>query len=105
MFSFGGQIRKPVTAEQAPPWPTYPTSATGYTLTFTAKRRRSDTTPLVQRTGTVQNGGAWVVNVLGGDTSAFTRTENLSYDVVLTATGEATVVSEGSWLVEKSVGL
>jgi hypothetical protein len=114
-FSIGGQITKPVTVGQPPPWPNYPTSATGFKLTFTAKRRKTDPTPLVKRDSvadptnvSLANGGAWTVKLLAADTSLFTKTEELLYDVVLTEPGggaDITVVSEGTWTVEKSVGL
>lgn len=112
-WSFGGQITKPVTAGQAPPWPNYPTSAAGFTLRFTAKRSKADTTPVVLKDSVanpadviLQNGGAYTVKIIAADTSGFTETELLAYDLALIEPdGTRTVVSEGTWRVEKSVGL
>jgi hypothetical protein len=113
-FSIGGQITKPATVGQAPPWPNYPSNAAGHKLTFTAKRRKSDVTPLVKRDNvadptnvSLANGGLWSVKILTADTAAFAKTEELLYDVTLTepSGGDITVISEGTWTVEKSVGL
>jgi hypothetical protein len=112
-FSFGGQITKPAAPGLPPPWPNYPTNAAGYTLRFTAKRRKEDTTPLVQKDSvanstdvTLASGGAWSVRILSADTTAFVRTEEMAYDVaLLEPDGTKTIVSKGTWMVEKSVGL
>lgn len=114
-FSIGGAITKPATVGQAPPWPAYPSNASGHKLTFTAKRRKTDTAPIVKRDNvadaanvSLANGGVWSVKILAADTSGFTKTEELLYDVTLTEPGggaDVTVISEGTWTVEKSVGL
>lgn len=107
-FVIGGQVTKPLNnPPEPPPWPGYPNPAGGgYTIVFTAKRKPADTTPLVQRTGTLADGGAWTVTIDDGDTHDFTKTEDLAYDVVLNEPdGSKTVVSRGRWTVAKSVGL
>jgi hypothetical protein len=111
-FSIGGQITRPAAIGQAPPWPNYPGSAAGYTLTFTAKDKKADATPVVQRDNTaggnvtLGNGGAWTVKLLSADTAGFTKTRMLIYEVTLEGpAGEATVVAEGTWKVEKSTSL
>ncbi len=120
-LTIGGQITKPATAGAPPPWPNYPSNAAGFALVFSAKRRKDDAAPLVRHDnnpGTVAgdsftaggaqlfNGGAWTITLVKADTSAFTRTEELAYDVALIEPdGTRTVVSKGRWVVEKSVGL
>jgi hypothetical protein len=105
-FTIGGQITKPLTAGAPPPWPNYPAIATNFTCVFTAKRSKSDTSALVTHNATLQDGGAWLLTIVPADTSSFTRAEELAFDVVLNEPGGAkTVVCEGTWFVEKSVGL
>lgn len=105
-FTIGGQVTKPIVTGQAPPWPNYPTTATGFTLRFGAKRRKSDATLLVDVTGTLANGGAWTVTITAAATTGFTKTEELAFEVVLIEPDSTkTVVSEGTWEVEKSVVL
>lgn len=105
-FSIGGQITKPAAVNDPPPFPPYPAVAAGYAVNFTAKRSPSDTTAVVTRAGTLQNGGAWSVAIVASDTSGFTKAEELAYDVVLTEPdGTKTVVCAGTWEIGKSVGL
>lgn len=105
-FPVSGQVTKPAQIGDPPPWPNYPTSASGFTCVFTAKRKKSDATPIVQRACTLANGGAWAVTIQAADTSGFTQTEELVYDVTLIEPdGTRTVVAFGTWEVSKSVGL
>lgn len=106
-FTLSGQITKPANPNDAPPWPAYPPgSVAGYSCVFTAKRRKSDAAPVVQRACTLLPGGTWSVVIQSTDTSGFTKTEELAYDVTLTEPdGTRTVVCKGTWSVGKSVGL
>jgi hypothetical protein len=112
-FSIGGQITKPVTVGQPPPWPNFPSNATGYLLGFVAKRNKGDAIAVINRDSAADpssvvlgNGGAWTVKLLAADTTDFEKTEELLFDVTLIEpNGTRTVVCEGIWAVEKSVGL
>lgn len=105
-FSIGGQITKPLLPGDPTPWPNYPSSAAGFSVVFTAKRNKADAAPVVQRTGTLADGGAWLVLIQDTDTTGFTRTEELAFDVALVEpSGVKTVVCKGTWSVDKSVGL
>lgn len=83
----------------------YPSgSVTGFTLTFNVKRSKTDAAPLITRsTGpdvVLSVGGAYSVNIKAADTAAFTKTELLLWEAVLTEpTGAVTVVDRGTWKV------
>lgn len=89
----------------------YPLTWAGASVVFTAKRSRTDSTPLVRKSsdvaGEIDLGapGVYTVSIETADTSDFERTELLEYDVELTeADGTVTVVAEGTWRVRLAVG-
>src|SRR3954464_1121478 len=89
-FSCGGQVTKPLLPGDPPPWPNFPTVATGYTLRFAAKRKKTDATAVVLKDSvanpsevSLANGGAYTIKIVTADTTGFTRAEELVYDVVL----------------------
>lgn len=119
-FSISGQATKPANIGDPAPWPNYPSNATGFAIVFTAKRKKDDAVALVQHdngpitvSGTtynkggasLANGGAWTVSILRADTVAFTKAEELVYDVwLMEPDGTRTQVADGEWEIGKSVG-
>lgn len=90
----------------------YPPTVTGFALTFTVKRKLGDAAPLIQRDSvadpadvTLNVGGSYSVAIKTADTSAFTVTELLDYDVILTEPdGTKTVVDNGTLKVARGAG-
>jgi hypothetical protein len=103
-FSIGGNMTRPAQPGDPPPFPPYPSNATGFVLTLVAERSPSDTAP-IEVVGVISNGGAWTVIVPGNATLALTETENMEYSVWLKPPGsDPMLCARGRWTVSKAPG-
>jgi len=102
--SIGGTMTRAVQAGDPQPWPGYPANASGFVLTFVARKSESDTAP-IEVVGSISNGGTWVVAIPGSATSAFTKTQDMEYAVWLQqGGGDPMLCARGRWLVQDAPG-
>lgn len=110
----GEQFTLPGVITKGTPAAPFPVGSwANYVVLFTAKRKRTDVAPLVQKDtaliGGVAKGpdgtGTYTVSIVTADTSGFTVTELLVYDVqLIEPDGTRTVVAKGTWRVRLAVG-